>query len=308
MLRRSPPLEAIEIFVAVAYADSFRAAARGLALSPSAVSRRIASLEAFLGVSLFDRSGLVPTLNVMGRRYLAQIEPAMEAICRATTFATGKDTSKLRIATSHSFAAAWLSPRLADLHRSEGIEVDIVPTRDPNVLRSGEAQLAIWGGFDVPDDMGAEPVVQAKVVPVAAPLMADGRLPPRTEEELFQRRLLTVGTPSGLWQRWFATSGVEREPSDIREFATLQLVYEAAASGLGVALAIPLVTEPYLRAGRLIPCASAAREVGESYRLFWPRRRARQSEVELRFASWLRVAARKSVDEFHTHLATMAQP
>jgi LysR family glycine cleavage system transcriptional activator len=302
MLRRSPPLEAIEIFVAVAYAESFRAAARGLALSPSAVSRRIASLEAFLGVALFDRSGSLPALNATGRRYLAQIEPAMKAICRATTFAIEKDTSKIRVATSHSFANAWLSPRLGDLQRSEGIEIDIVPTRDLDVLRSGEAQLAIWGGLSIPNDMAAETIVQAEVIPVAAPVMADGRLPPQTEDELMERRLLTVGTPANLWQQWFVLSGQRREPTDVREFATLQLAYEAAAAGLGVALAIPLIAEPYLRTGRLLPCAPAAREIGECYRLYRPRRRAKPPEAELRFANWLRKAARKSVDEFQAYI------
>src|SRR3546814_6001875 len=43
MLRKAPPLEAIEIFVAAAQGDSFRSVARRLALSPSAVSRRIAT-------------------------------------------------------------------------------------------------------------------------------------------------------------------------------------------------------------------------------------------------------------------------
>lgn len=168
------------------------------------------------------------------------------------------------------------------------------------MLRSGEAQLAIWGGLGVPDDMAAETIVRAEVIPVAAPVMADGRLPPRTEEELLEHRLLSVGTPANLWQRWFAASGQQRELVDVREFATLQLAYEAAAAGLGVTLAIPLITEPYMRASRLLPCASAAREIGESYRLYRPRRRARPPTTELRFARWLRKAARKSVEEFQS--------
>jgi len=109
-----------------------------------------------------------------------------------------------------------------------------------------------------------------------------------------------VGTPANLWQRWFAASGQQRELVDVREFATLQLAYEAAAAGLGVTLAIPLITEPYMRASRLLPCASAAREIGESYRLYRPRRRARPPTTELRFARWLRKAARKSVEEFQS--------
>ena len=67
MLRKAPPLESIEVFVAAAKAGSFRAVARDLALSPSAVSRRIAGLEAFLGRALYDRTGPMPRLNADGR-------------------------------------------------------------------------------------------------------------------------------------------------------------------------------------------------------------------------------------------------
>src|SRR3546814_18254953 len=84
MLRKAPPLEAIEIFVAAAQGDSFRSVARRLALSPSAVSRRIATLEAFLGMPLFERSGQSQRLNAAGQRYLSMVEPAIDAIQRAS--------------------------------------------------------------------------------------------------------------------------------------------------------------------------------------------------------------------------------
>jgi hypothetical protein len=61
MGRRLPPLPAIEAFLFAARLSSFRAAAQQLALSPSAFSRRLQTLEAFTGVALFERSAL-PTL------------------------------------------------------------------------------------------------------------------------------------------------------------------------------------------------------------------------------------------------------
>jgi len=84
MGRTAPPLEAIQAFLAAVRAASFRAAADELALSPSAFSRRIQSLEAFLGVALYDRSGPTPRLTEAGERYHRDLEPAFEAICTAT--------------------------------------------------------------------------------------------------------------------------------------------------------------------------------------------------------------------------------
>src|SRR3546814_15839149 len=75
-------------------------------------------------------------------------------------------------------------PRLADLHRHHGIDVEIVPTREFDALRCGEAHLGIWGGLAVPDDMIAETMVEAHVLPVAAPRMAAGRPLPHSEEDL----------------------------------------------------------------------------------------------------------------------------
>ncbi|HTI82375.1 MAG TPA: LysR family transcriptional regulator [Acetobacteraceae bacterium] len=55
MGRSLPPLNALRVFDAAARTQSFTAAARQLHVSQGAVSRHIAQLEEFLGVSLFDR-------------------------------------------------------------------------------------------------------------------------------------------------------------------------------------------------------------------------------------------------------------
>ena len=48
-IRRLPPLRAIEAFVRIVRLGSARAAADELGLSPSALSRRVAALEDFIG-------------------------------------------------------------------------------------------------------------------------------------------------------------------------------------------------------------------------------------------------------------------
>ena len=52
-MRQLPPLRSLEAFVQVAQLGSARAAANQLAISPSALSRRIAGLENFMGKKLF---------------------------------------------------------------------------------------------------------------------------------------------------------------------------------------------------------------------------------------------------------------
>lgn len=295
MSRLTPPLEAIEAFVAVARAGGIRAAAGDLALSPSGASRRIATLEAFLGATLFERSDQGLRLTEAGRRYLDAVEPAVAAIRRATS-AIEDEPDRIVLATSHSLAERWIMPRLAALRATESIEVDLLPTRDPDVLRSGEAHLAIWGSMDA-RDLTSETFGEVTARPVMAPRLFDGRTPPSSEAALRDYPLLAPRDPSGIWRRWFAAAGIAADAPRIAEYATMALVYEAASAGLGVALAVPMLCEPQLRAGTLVPCGEAM-PVGEAYRLYRAGRRGARSQSETRLVQWLRREARTSFDLF----------
>ena len=79
MSRKVRPLEAIEAFLAVAEAGGVRAGAATLSLSPSATSRRIAALEAFLDIDLFNRSNGGLQLTAAGMTYRNAAEAAIEA-------------------------------------------------------------------------------------------------------------------------------------------------------------------------------------------------------------------------------------
>ena len=58
--RRLPPLRALEAFVRVVRLGSAKAAADELALSPSALSRRVASLEEYTGKRRFEKQFVPP--------------------------------------------------------------------------------------------------------------------------------------------------------------------------------------------------------------------------------------------------------
>src|ERR1017187_2757520 len=67
-----PTLDQIAVFLAIAEAGSFTAAARKLNRATSVISYAIANLEAQLGVSLFIRAGASrPRLTAAGRAILS---------------------------------------------------------------------------------------------------------------------------------------------------------------------------------------------------------------------------------------------
>lgn len=295
MLRKAPPLEAIEIFVAAAEGDSFRSVARRLALSPSAVSRRIATLEAFVGTPLFDRSGQSQQLSAAGERYFAAVEPALRAIQRASAGTVDDVRPHLTVAASHSLAAGWLMRRIPEAQHALQAEIDVVPTRDTDALRSGEVQMAIWGGLQDQREFTSELLIQGVAAPVATRSRARSRL--WCDRSLADVPLLAVQDPSGLWERWFAGTGVTA-PREIRTYPTAQLMYEAAAAGTGIALAMPLLVDPYLESGRLALLGMGSRPIGESYRFFAMKRRNGLRPVERAFADWFRLAAREVIADF----------
>ena len=76
-MRRLPPLGAIEAFVQVARLGSVKAAATELALSAPALSRRVQSLERFIGRPLVTYSKLGSD-DAQNRAFMASIVKAMQ--------------------------------------------------------------------------------------------------------------------------------------------------------------------------------------------------------------------------------------
>ena len=297
MRRQIPPLETLEAFHAATQARSFRAAADALALSPSAFSRRIQLLEQFVGLTLFDRGGVGTPLTPAGERYLAEIGPALDLIRQATVALRGADGERrVRVATSHSFAAEWLIPRLPGLAKVHGIAVALTISRDPALLRSGAVDVAIRGEA-LAADTGRDVLTPTDLVAVAAPRLADGSPAPRTVNDVAAARLLGVAGQTDLWRDFLRYAGAARFDARVDTFETNQLSYEAAVSGLGVSLAAPLVSDRFLNDGRLVGCLPLRWPTGWGYVL----RRTdygTRSPVARDFVAWLRLEVARSADAF----------
>ena len=74
-MRQRDVLEGVPVFVTVAEAGSFSAAARRLGISPSAVSQAVGGLEERLGATLFRRSTRSLSLTDVGEEYLRGAAP-----------------------------------------------------------------------------------------------------------------------------------------------------------------------------------------------------------------------------------------
>ena len=93
----------LRYFVRIAETKSLSRAADGLDLTQSAISRQLASLEAYVGNALFVRTGRGVELTDCGRRLLAAAKPAYAAIDEAL-----EDIREGRL-ISHDAVKRWLT-------------------------------------------------------------------------------------------------------------------------------------------------------------------------------------------------------
>ena len=169
--------------------------------------------------------------------------------------------------------------------------MELKVSRDAQVLRSQDVELAIWGGMPNLDDLPHELLFAAEGVVVSN----DPNLAIDEESllDLLDHRLLTVANPAGAWQRWFGPSVGARQ-LNVLQFDTLQLAYEAAKCGLGLALAIPLLAESHLREHHLHAVSTVRRSLGEGYRIHFASAEIARSPQVRRVCAWLHQEAERS--------------
>src|SRR6266576_7086764 len=83
MIYRLPPLNALRVFEAAARHLSFKEAAQELSITQAAVSHQVKSLEEYLGVELFRRSGRGVQLTEAARACLPRLREGFDSLAAA---------------------------------------------------------------------------------------------------------------------------------------------------------------------------------------------------------------------------------
>lgn len=237
-MRRLPPLTAIEAFVAVARLGSVKAAAQELALSPPALSRRVQTLERFLGRPLFDRRHQAMVANADGERLLTQIAPVLDQLSDAVeTMTSPAEVVRLRLGVLPLFASQRLFPRLGDLRqRHPELHLDI-DTAGHGVSRLGEGLDAVIAlAREVDPALYARRLDRNKVYVIGARAMVERDDPLVRPEQLAGQTVLLHRDMPDTFTAWRnAANAGDIEPLAIDHFDSGALMLEAAAQGLGVA-------------------------------------------------------------------------
>jgi LysR family glycine cleavage system transcriptional activator len=232
-----PPLDGLDTVCVVARHASFSAAAEALGLTHGAVSRRVAAVEAWLGLRLFERHGRGVRPTPDGQRFLARVEAAFRLIDDAADrWRQRRGPEVVRISVVPGFAKLWLFGRLAALEQGvPPLRIEIaVEGRNADVER-GEVDLAVRYGAGGWRNVAVAKLLPERLYPVAHPDLA--RRLGGSPEALLQASLLHDSDATG-WRAWFAACGIALKPRlQDRRFEDYTVVLAAAGAGLGVALA-----------------------------------------------------------------------
>ena len=233
-MRRLPPVGSIQAFVAVARLGTVKAAADALSLSSPALTRRIQSLEQFVGTSLFTRQHNSVELNTRGAAFLAEVEPHVDAIALAVERAsTPPNSMRLRIAVPSLFASQRLMPALPSLrarHPNLTVEVDTAPNRLSLLHEGADAAIVISERID--ERLYSRLLGKGRVAAIGSRTLSGVKEP----ADLRRVPILLHRQMPELFNAWRKSAGMpDLEPADINYFDAGQLILDAAAGGLGVA-------------------------------------------------------------------------
>src|SRR4051794_3017883 len=281
------PISTLRIFEAAARRQSFHAAATELYLTPSAVSHAIRKMEETLGVVLFERIGRGVTLSPEGEGLMRHTERAFEELHRALESVSSRALRLLRLHSAPSFAAQWLTPRLARFS-SECPDVDVRLSASADYARfdTGEYDADIIYGLPRQEGFLVLPLSEEIVTPLCTPSLAAAIESPA---DLLRHQLIQSDNKQVRWPAWFELNGiaVPTSPRGSR-FDRSFLAIAAAADGLGVALESTLLAGREIARGRLVaPLAGRAKDIRYvGHHLVYPRPFERRPPLRI-FANWL---------------------
>jgi DNA-binding transcriptional LysR family regulator len=247
--------------------ESFSAAAKSFALTPSGVSKIVSRLEMRLGVRLLTRTTRKVLLTAEGEAYfkecreiLARIDEAEAQLMRQREEPQGL----LRVHCGLTFGEAQLVPLLPEfLRRYPGIKLELTLTDHIIDLMKEGGDLAIRIGGAIVPSLVARRLCELERVVCAAPSYLRRHGEPRRPEDLARHNCLYVsGNPQ--LRRWpFRTSRgpVVVEATGSFSANNAKSVLDLALRGVGIARLVDAVVEQPLRQKRLVALFSDSHQV-----------------------------------------------
>ncbi len=260
---------------------SYRAAARSLSISPSAISKSIQRLERHFGVSLFTRTTRSLTLTVEGRdihERVLQLLRQAEEIEQVAKSARSEPAGTLRIATSLPIGMHIIAPAITEFRK-----------RHPKVLidlrLSDRIVDLVEEGFDLAVRIGElsdSSLLSRKLLPYtlccyASPDYLARCGTPRHPDELAEHETVNLRYQnSGQTLRWpfrIADKEIEIVPSSPVVVDASEAILAAMAAGAGIGIAASFMAAARVKRQELVPILAEFAVQRDNITAIWPESR-----------------------------------
>lgn len=270
-------IEPLREFAAVARRLSFRAAADDLGLDPTVLSRRIARLEARLGVRLLHRTSRKVALTEAGALFLARCEDLLsrlgDAEAEVSRYAASL-TGTLRIAVPNVFGQLQIAPILPEfMERNPDLRVEVTfSDRMVDLVANGLDASVRIGALEAGGDLVVKRLSPIRRVLCASPAYLAAHGPPDRPEDLAKHRTLhfsplLAGTA---WRLRAPGREVEVAIDPILRADNVEALRYAALAGHGIALLATFVAHADLASGRLVVVLPAWEPLESDVSLVYP--------------------------------------
>ena len=285
------PLGKLRIFDAAARHRNFVRAATELGMTQGAVSRHIKSLEARLGMPLFQRGPRGVSLTEGGDLLADYVRRAFDELAIGLQrLGRPRQRTTLMVAAPRSFAWRVLAPCIGSFvaqHPWIDLRVDSHRYYAHIGHSPGDVAIGIGNSRDWPD-LAVERLSTEIVFPVCAPSMCSGKGPIRPTSDFFRAHALLHYAERAHWSTWLHEAKLDPKlASSGVSFSETALMLAAAESGQGLGIARMTLVADALMRGTLIRPFGPDIDDGFSYFLL-VRKNDLQKRTVRAFSDWLR--------------------
>ncbi len=284
-----PPIQLIYAFEASARCGSFKAAAAELRVTPSAVSQQIKALEEHLGTPLFLRLPRAVHLSDHGRAFFRVAADTLACYRRgAEAFVAARTRQPLRVSMQPFVAYEIAIPQLHTFRRDHPeIDLRLETSTALADVAAGEVDAAVRFGRGPWPGVAATRLTTVTAGLVCSPALLDGKGALRPAA-LRDGQLIVVPSVKIRIREQLAAAGLAAllPPRDLVLDSFLATM-RAAEQGLGLAVGLFPLAEPWLRLGRLVAPLPDRYPLRESYQFVC--RKAERGRPEIAaLRTWLR--------------------
>ncbi|CAN5604401.1 LysR family transcriptional regulator [soil metagenome] len=254
------PFSDLAFFTLLMKQGNLAATAQEMGVTPPSVSKRLAALEARLGVRLLHRTTRRISLTPEGEMYLvegARVLAELDALERTVAGAKAEPRGLVKVSASLGFGRRHVAPMLSKFARSyPDVEIQLhLADRAPNLVEQG-FDVAIRFG-ELPDArLTARKLAENRRLLCAAPSYLRRAGEPAAPRDLQKHQCIFLRESDDPFGTWHLRSGSRQETVKVRGPLSSNdgdCAMSWALDGHGILMRSEWDAAPYLRSGRLRP-------------------------------------------------------